>query len=64
MIRLHIVIKIHALTTLNILIMCQNMSYKITGSNPEQPSSDTTVSRKGLILKAEASESIAQRIPR
>jgi len=45
MIQLHIVIKVHALAILNILTMCQNMGYKITGSNPEQLGFDTTVGR-------------------
>jgi len=54
MIQLHMVIKIHALPKLNILIMCQNMSYKIAGSNGEQLGSDTTVGRKGLTLNTVA----------
>ena len=62
MIQLHIVIKVHALTILNILITCQNMGYKITGSNPQQLGSDTTVGRKELTSNVEPIEAIAQRI--
>ena len=60
---LHMVIKIHALTILNILIICQIINYKITGSNPEQLGYDTTVGRKGLTSNTEAIKLIVQIIP-